>query len=95
MCLGRLKARFGMLRRAMDINIRDLAAVIYSCFVIHNFCEIYGENLPDEAVTSSVNYDSHFQPVPPACTDCNNSEGKKSSTHFGYLFRPLKLRSHL
>ena len=52
---GRLKARFVMLRRAMDINICDLPAVIYSLFVIHNFCEIHGESLPDEAVTSSVN----------------------------------------
>ena len=34
---GRLKARFGALRRAMDININDVASVIYACFVLHNF----------------------------------------------------------
>ena len=85
---GKLKARFGMLRRAMDINIHDLPAVIYSCFVIHNFCEIHGESLLDEAVTSSVNYDSHFQPVPPACTDCNNSEGKKVRRILATYFDP-------
>ena len=30
---GRLKARFGCLRRAMDINIHDLPNVIYACFI--------------------------------------------------------------
>ena len=29
---GRLKARLGMLRRAMDVNIDDLPSVIFSCF---------------------------------------------------------------
>ncbi|KAF3848896.1 hypothetical protein F7725_015393 [Dissostichus mawsoni] len=36
---GRLKARFAALRRPMDINLDDLPHVIYSCFVLHNFCE--------------------------------------------------------
>ena len=40
---GRLKAKFPALRRIMDININDLPSVIYSCFVLHNFCEIYNE----------------------------------------------------
>ena len=35
---GRLKARFGALKRFMDINMDDLPFVIYSCFVLHNFC---------------------------------------------------------
>ena len=33
---GRLKARFGALKCAMDINIDDLPYVIYACFVLHN-----------------------------------------------------------
>ena len=31
---GRLKARFGALRREMDINMEDLPNAIYSCFVL-------------------------------------------------------------
>ena len=31
---GRLKARFGALRRAMDTNIDELLNVIYACFVL-------------------------------------------------------------
>lgn len=34
---GRLKARFGALKREMDINIKDVASVIYAYFVLHNF----------------------------------------------------------
>ena len=35
----RLKARFGALRRAMDINVGDLHYVIYACFILHDSCE--------------------------------------------------------
>ena len=34
---GRLKARFGTLKRAMDINIYDLPNVIYACLILHNY----------------------------------------------------------
>ena len=40
---GRLKARFGCLRREMDMNLKELLAVIHSCFILHNFCEIRQE----------------------------------------------------
>ena len=40
---GRLKARFGCLRRELDINLKELLAVIHSCFILHNFCEIRQE----------------------------------------------------
>ena len=31
---GRLKGRFGCLRRDMDINIKDLPHVIHACFIL-------------------------------------------------------------
>lgn len=34
---GRLKGKWKCLQRDMDINMADLPAVIYSCFVLHNF----------------------------------------------------------
>ena len=45
---GRLKARFSALRRPMDINLTDLPAVIYACFVLHNYCELNGESVSEE-----------------------------------------------
>ena len=77
---GRLKARFGALKRAMDININDIASVIYACFVLHNFCELHNETVGDDKVSSAVNYDRHFQPVVDSFnyrTSCNEAEGKK------------------
>ena len=40
---GCAKARFGCLRRDIDINFDDLSYVIQSCFALHNFCEINKE----------------------------------------------------
>ena len=44
---GRLKARFGCLRRAMDINLTDLPHIIYACFVLHNYCEARKETIKE------------------------------------------------
>lgn len=60
---GRLKARFGALRRAMDINILELPYVIYTCFILHNFCELHGEHIGDELVHAAVTYEREFQPL--------------------------------
>jgi hypothetical protein len=59
---GRLKARFGILRREMDINIADLPYVIYACFVLHNYCELEREPLTDEDIARAVEYEREFQP---------------------------------
>ena len=58
---GWLKARFSALRRAMDINIRDLPYVTYACFVWHNFFEIHNESVRDTLISSAVRYDREFQ----------------------------------
>eukprot|EP00112_Aurelia_sp_Birch-Aquarium-sp1_P016418 Seg3721.2 transcript_id=Seg3721.2/GoldUCD/mRNA.D3Y31 product="Protein ALP1-like" protein_id=Seg3721.2/GoldUCD/D3Y31 len=59
---GRLNARFGALRREMDICQRNLPDVIYSCFVLHNFCELNRESIPEESVKRVSQYDREFQP---------------------------------
>ena len=37
---GRLKARFGCLKREMDVHTSTLIYGIYACFVLHNYSEI-------------------------------------------------------
>ena len=77
---GRLKARFGCLRRTMDINLNDLPNLIYSCFVLHNYCEVNNESINDETVRKAIYYDCEFQPetVPNRyMTDSNEIEGKR------------------
>lgn len=69
---GRLKARFPALRRIMDININDLPSVIYSCFVLHNFCEIYNETVSHDKVCRAIDYDKEFQPRTEKCRSKTN-----------------------
>lgn len=74
---GRLKARWACLKRSMDINIDDLPAVIYACFVLHNFCEMNGESVSEERVSQAIAYDRDFQPATIASKDANEAEGKR------------------
>ena len=77
---GRPKARFGVFKRAMDINMDELPGVIYACFVLHNYCELKNEKIGEEKVASAINYDREFQPAVVTnnfTTDCNEGEGKK------------------
>ena len=59
---GRLKGRWGALRRAMDISIEYLPSVIVACFVLHNFCEVQGESITEDRVKEECRYDKEFQP---------------------------------
>lgn len=88
---GRLKARFGALKRAMDINIDDIASVIYACFVLHNFCELNNETISEDKISSAIDYDRAFQPVQPANnyrTDCNETAAKKIRRTLTEYFDP-------
>lgn len=77
---GRLKARLAALRKPMDINLDDLPYIIYSCFVLHNFCEDTKEAVDDMSVMGTMQVEKESQP-PTQCnsflTDCNEGEGKR------------------
>ena len=87
---GRLKARFGCLRRAMDINLDDLPYVIYTCFVLHNFCELRKESVNEETVKIAINYDRDFQPplTSDRCVSSNETEGKRVRRALTYYLDP-------
>ena len=88
---GWLKARYGALRRTMDINMDDLPFVIYACFVLHNFCEINKESISEERVRMAIDYDRDFQP--PTATsrylsNSNETEGKRVRSVLTRYFDP-------
>ena len=84
---GRLKARFGALRREMDICQNDMPDVIYSCFVLHNFCELQKEKVPDEHIKAAIIYDREFQPkLIRQRNNSGESEGKKVRDAFMLYF---------
>lgn len=59
---GWLRACFGALKRAMDINLDDLPYVIYACFILHNFCEHNNETISEDKVCAAINRESQPQP---------------------------------
>ncbi len=88
---GRLKARFGALRRSMDINLKDIPYVIYACFVLHNYCELNNERMNEEHVKTAMDYDKQFQPQGPQNTyrtDCNEAEAKRIRRTLTKFFDP-------
>ena len=88
---GRLKARFGALKRAMDINLMELPHIIYACFVLHNFCELNNERISEDKVSSAIDYDREFQPSTTAHnyrTECNETEGKRIRKILTQYFDP-------
>lgn len=76
---GRLKARFGALRRAMDINLDDLPFVVYACFVLHNYCEATNDPMDENRVIEAVQQDKNNQPATESNfrADCISAEGKR------------------
>ncbi|CAB3978951.1 Hypothetical predicted protein [Paramuricea clavata] len=59
---GRLKARFGILRRPMDLSLDNIITTIHACFILNNFCEIHNETVGDELIRAVQRYDQEFQP---------------------------------
>ena len=77
---GRLKAWFGALKLAMDINLDQLPHALYACFVLHDFCELTNERIGEDKVATALDYDKSFQPAVSTNnfrTDCNEAEGKR------------------
>ncbi|XP_046853992.1 putative nuclease HARBI1 [Xenia sp. Carnegie-2017] len=78
---GRLKARWGFLNRKVDIKFDLVPTVIYSCFVLHNFCEQNGDFLLNEKeiylqVIQHVQDEDTTPNVPDQIYSCNNLDGE-------------------
>ena len=83
---GRLKARFGTIRRELDINMDGLLNVIHSCFVLHNFCEVNSEKIVEDIVQNAICDDQDFQPSVLRNRCCNESQGKRVRDTFKQYF---------
>ena len=51
---GRLKARWRILTRPIDLAIEHVPTLIYACFILHNFCESRKVYLHQEAVNMEM-----------------------------------------
>ena len=74
---GRLKARWQILNRSVDLKLEHVPEWVYSCFVLHNFCEVNGVNIDDDHVRQQIEYDKEMQPnvAPDRIFSCNSAGG--------------------
>ena len=66
---GRLKARWRILNRPMDLAIEHVPSIVYACFVLHNFCESRKASIYQEAVNKEINNEQVMQ-------DCHHHQGQ-------------------
>lgn len=58
---GRLKGRWGILRRPLHASFNDLPNVIFAFFVLHNYCEFHGETMIEDTIREVCRYKREFQ----------------------------------
>ena len=51
---GRLKERWRILTRPIDLHLDRIPSVVYSCFVLHNFCERRKIEISNELVQETL-----------------------------------------
>ena len=72
----------------MDINLNNLARVIHTCFILHNFSQIRNELISQQEVEATMKYDREFQPPRQSGYDVstNGTAGKKVRQTFVEYF---------
>ena len=58
---GRLKARWRILNRLIDVELEFGVSMIYCCFVLHNFCEKHKVELNFDTVAAQISLDQRCQ----------------------------------
>ena len=62
----------------MDINLHDLPAIIYACFVLHNYYEVNKESICENRVRLVMEEEQESQSTTQRTTiQSNESEGKR------------------
>ena len=74
---GKLKARWRILHRPMDIPVDKLPSVIYACFVLHNFCETQKSEIDPVVLEVVMPEERRTQLKQDKLNSCNSIQGKK------------------
>ncbi|XP_057298902.1 uncharacterized protein LOC130629642 [Hydractinia symbiolongicarpus] len=86
---GRLKGRFGILKKQMDTKLDDTLLIIYACFILQNFCEHNKETLSND-ITQTVNQEQNQQQpltiVDAHASTSNDMGGKRNRKIFTKYF---------
>ena len=86
---GRLKARWQILNKRMDMGLTSLPEIIYACFVLHNICESQRMHIDEELVRAQMVQDKAKQPdtTPDKLYSCNTAEGISVRQIITQMFR--------
>lgn len=77
---GRLKARWSVLTKQIDLKLENIPYIVYACFVLHNYCEISNVPIDDELVQKHIKEIHKDDEIHRAHHDnifaCNTDEGQ-------------------
>ena len=77
---GRLKARWAILTKRIDLKLDIVPVIVYACFVLHNFCEQHSSYINDDLVTHQIEQakenEEETRNMPDPVYSCNNGEGE-------------------
>nr|XP_047138803.1 putative nuclease HARBI1 [Hydra vulgaris] len=71
---GRLKARWAILKKKIDLKLENIPTVIYACFVLHNFCKIKCITVDEEVFINNIKENINSDKVD-SIYSCNTDEG--------------------
>lgn len=85
---GRLKTRWQILNKRIDLGLTFVPNIVYACFVLHNFCEKHGAQLEDEAVARQL-ANERMQPniAPDSLYSFNTAEGTSTRDIITLFYR--------
>ena len=75
---GRLKARWQILTKKIDIQLEKIPTLIHACFVLHNFCERHNQFVDEEQVKvqMEISKRNENKNIPDPIFSCSDGEGE-------------------
>ena len=71
---GRLKARWSVLTKQIDLKLEHLPVIIYSCFVLHNYCEQNKIGIDQKLLENQMLLNEEYEDHNPVIK-CSNNDG--------------------
>ena len=75
----RLKARWAVLTKKIDVKLEKVPMVVYACFVLHNYCEQYSSYINEDIIASQIQHakaNEETTNLPDPVYSCSYSEGE-------------------
>ena len=75
---SRLKARWAILTREIDFKLKTIPKLVYTCSVLHNFCEKNNVTVDQDAINNQIEFiqknETELQNIPDPIYSYNEEE---------------------